>query len=90
MKQYTNNHIRFAEVLTHVIGWGIVFGFPFFIINRGGEAIDWMGYLRHSGVSLSFFIVFYLICQHLIINEPATSDIDGYYIMNLLFSFSII
>ena len=60
MKQYTNNHIRFAEVLTHVIGWGIVFGFPFFIINRGGEAIDWMGYLRHSGVSLSFFIVFYL------------------------------
>ena len=61
MKQYTNNHIRFAEVLTHVIGWGIVFGFPFFIINRGGEAIDWMGYLRHSGVSLSFFIVSQLL-----------------------------
>lgn len=30
-----------------------------FIINRGGEAIDWMGYLRHSESPL-LFIVFYL------------------------------
>lgn len=83
MKQYTNNHIRFAEVLTHVIGWGIVFGFPFFIINRGGEAIDWMGYLRHSGVSLSFFIVFYLNYFLLIPRYLFSGRIREYMLLNL-------
>ena len=83
MKQYTNNYIRFAEVLTHVIGWGIVFGFPFFIINRGGEAIDWMGYLRHSGVSLSFFIVFYLNYFLLIPRYLFSGRIREYMLLNL-------
>lgn len=60
MKQPTNSRVRFAVVLTHIIGWGIIFGFPFFFINRGGEPIDWIGYIRRSGVPLSFCIVFYL------------------------------
>lgn len=60
MKQPTNSRVRFAVVLTHIIGWGIIFGFPFFFINRGGEPIDWIGYIRRSGVPLNFCIVFYL------------------------------
>ena len=60
MKQSTNSRVRFAMILTHIIGWGIIFGFPFFFINRGGEPIDWIGYIRRSGVPLSFCIVFYL------------------------------
>lgn len=60
MKQPTNSRVRFAVVLTHIIGWGIIFGFPFFFINRGGEPIDWIGYIRRSEVPLSFCIVFYL------------------------------
>lgn len=60
MKTSINNRVRFVEALTHIIGWGIVFGFPFFFLNRGGEPIDWIGYLRHTGVPICFLIVFYL------------------------------
>lgn len=83
MKPYTNNRIQFAEALTHIIGWGIVFGFPFFIINRGGEPIDWMGYLRHSGVSLSFIIVFYLNYFLLIPRYLFKEHLREYLLLNL-------
>lgn len=83
MKPYTNSHIRFAEALTHVIGWGIVFGFPFFIINRGGEPIDWMGYLRHSGVPLSFIVVFYINYFLLIPRYLFKEHIRDYLLLNL-------
>lgn len=83
MKPYTNNRIRFAETLTHIIGWGIVFGFPFFIINRGGEAIDWTRYLRHSGVPLSFIIVFYLNYFLLIPRYLFKEHLREYLLLNL-------
>lgn len=83
MKPYTNNRIQFAEALTHIIGWGIVFGFPFFIINRGGEPIDWMGYLRHSGVSFSFIIVFYLNYFLLIPRYLFKEHLREYLLLNL-------
>ena len=55
-----NKEHRLAGVLIHVIGWGIVFGFPLILGNRPGNSIDLAGYLRHIGVPLSFFIVFYV------------------------------
>ena len=58
--KHTNAHLRYVEVLIHVIGWGIVFGFPFLMMSRSGFNITWPDYLRHGCiVPLSFLIVFY-------------------------------
>lgn len=52
---------RIVEVLIHIIGWGIVFGFPFLLMNRSGFTVSWIDYLRHgSAVPVSFLIVFYI------------------------------
>ena len=52
---------RIVEVLIHIIGWGIVFGFPFLLMNRSDFSVSWMAYLRHgSAVPVSFLIVFYI------------------------------
>lgn len=51
---------RPLEVLIHIISWGIVFGFPFFFIERGHNSFNWGIYLRHIGVPISFLIVFYV------------------------------
>ena len=42
MKQVPNSQSRLVEILTHIIGWGIVFGFPFLMMSRSGFNITWM------------------------------------------------
>lgn len=83
MKQSTNSRVRFAVVLTHIIGWGIIFGFPFFFINRGGEPIDWIGYIRRSGVPLSFCIAFYLNYFILIPRYLFNERVQKFLLLNL-------
>lgn len=39
---------RIVEVLIHIIGWGIVFAFPFLLMNRSGFTVSWVDYLRHG------------------------------------------
>lgn len=56
---FTPTH-RPLEIGIHFISWGIVFGFPLFFAERGNGEIDWIDYLRHVPVPLSFFIVFYV------------------------------
>lgn len=60
MKQTFTSARRPLEILIHIIGWGIMFGFPFFFVERGNGNINWMAYVRHSAVPLSFMIVFYI------------------------------
>ena len=60
MKQTFTSARRPLEALIHVIGWGIMFGFPFFFVERENGNINWMAYVRHSAVPLSFMIVFYV------------------------------
>ncbi len=60
MKSIESPKIRFAEILTHIIGWGIIFGFPIFFMNKGNGPVNWLDYVRHVGVPLSFLILFYL------------------------------
>lgn len=60
MKQSLTSARRPLEILIHIISWGIVFGFPFFFIDRAGNSINWSAYLRHSAVPISFVTVFYL------------------------------
>ena len=60
MKQTFTSARRPLEVLIHIISWGIMFGFPFFFVERGNGNINWMAYTRHLAVPLSFMIVFYV------------------------------
>ena len=60
MRQLTNPRIRLAEVITHVIGWGMIFGLPFFFMNKGNGPNSMTDYIRHIGVPFSFLIIFYL------------------------------
>ncbi|MDO4163448.1 MAG: histidine kinase [Bacteroides sp.] len=50
-----------VEALIHIIGWGIVFAFPFIMMTRSGMTITWQDYLHHGSiVPISFLIVFYV------------------------------
>ena len=52
---------KYIEILIHIVGWVIVFAFPFLMMNRSGFTIDWMGYLHHGSiVPISFIVVFYV------------------------------
>ena len=59
MKQTFTSARRPLEILIHIIGWGIMFGFPFFFVERRNGNINWWAYVRHAAVPLSFMIVFY-------------------------------
>ena len=48
MKQSLTSARRPLEALIHIIGWGIMFGFPFFFVERENGNINWMAYVRHS------------------------------------------
>ena len=84
MKQSLTSARRPLEILIHIISWGIVFGFPFFFIDRTGDSINWHAYLRHSAVPLSFVTVFYLnyflLVPHLLFREQK----NKYIIYNIL------
>ncbi len=59
MKQLTN-YPRIIEAMIHIIGWGIVFGFPFLMMTRSGFNVTWGEYLHHGSIiPVSSFIVFY-------------------------------
>lgn len=85
MKQIPSSRPRIIEVLTHVIGWGIVFGFPFLMMTRSGFNITWMDYLRHGSIiPISFFIVFYVNYCFLIPRYLFEGRIKQYLILNIL------
>lgn len=83
MKQVLNSQSRLVEILTHIIGWGIVFGFPFLMMSRSGFNITWMDYLRHGSIiPLSFLIVFYVNYFFLIPRYLFEGRIKQYLIWN--------
>ncbi|WP_294613563.1 histidine kinase [uncultured Bacteroides sp.] len=76
---------RTVEVLIHIIGWGIIFGFPFLLMNRSGFSVSWIDYLRHgSAVPISFLIVFYINYCFFIPRFLFEGRIKQYIIVNLL------
>lgn len=85
MKRNLSQRPYLVEVLTHIIGWGIVFGFPFLMMSRSGFNITWPEYLRHGCiVPLSFLIIFYLNYCLLIPCYLFKSHIKTYLILNAL------
>ena len=84
MKQNLSQRAYLVEVLTHIIGWGIVFGFPFLMMSRSGFNITWPDYLRHGCiVPLSFLIIFYLNYCLLIPRYLFTSHVKTYFLLNV-------
>lgn len=84
-QQLPNPRRRGIEVLIHIIGWGIVFGFPFLMMTRSGFNITWMDYLRHGSIiPLSFLIVFYANYCFLIPRYLFEGHIKQYLLLNAL------
>ena len=76
---------RILEILIHIIGWGIIFGFPFLLMNRSGFSVSWMDYLRHGcAVPVFFLIVFYINYCFLIPRFLFKGCIKQYIFLNLL------
>ena len=85
MKQILSQRTSLVEALTHIIGWGIVFGFPFFMMSRSGFNITWSSYLRHGCiVPLSFLVIFYLNYCLLIPRYLFSNHIKTYLVLNLV------
>ena len=85
MKQILYSRSRIIEALIHIIGWGIVFAFPFVMMTRSGFTITWMEYLRHGSiVPLSFLIVFYCNYCFLIPRYLFEGRIRQYLLLNTL------
>lgn len=85
MKQFLYSRSRIIEALIHIIGWGIVFAFPFVMMTRSGFTITLMEYLRHgSVVPLSFLIVFYSNYCFLIPHYLFEGRIRKYLLLNVL------
>lgn len=84
MKQSFTSARRPLEILIHLIGWGIMFGFPFFFIDRGNGNINWMAYIRHAAVPLSFMIVFYINYFGLVPRVLFQSQTRRYFIYNII------
>lgn len=86
MKQLSASRQHIMIVLAHIIGWGIVFGFPFLMMSRGsGFEITWMDYLRHGSiVPVSFLVVFYANYCFLIPRCLFKGRIRRYLLLNIL------
>lgn len=84
MNESFSNRPRLVEIVAHAIGWGIVFGFPLFFMNRHGEVMEWTSYLRHFAVPLCFILVFYLNYLVLIPRYLFGERMKQYLLLNLL------
>ena len=84
MKQ-TDTHLRYIEAAIHIIGWGIVFGFPYLMMSRSGVNLTWGEYLRHGSiVPLTFLIVFYANYLFLIPRYLFGGRTKEYILINIL------
>ncbi len=84
ISQSARSH-KTIEVLIHFIGWGIVLGLPFLLMNRSGFTISWLDYMRHGSiVPVSFLLVFYLNYCLLIPHFLFNRSVKQYLLMNML------
>lgn len=72
------------QLLIHIIGWGLLFGLPFFFFERGEQDYSWGRYLRYCVVPLSFMVVFYVNYCRLIDRYLFEKKVQKYIIANLL------
>lgn len=51
---------KVLHVLIHLIGWGIMFGFPWFFAMKTSQIMTWSWYLGYVFVPMGFMVVFYV------------------------------
>ena len=61
-----------------------MFGFPFFFVERGNGNINWMAYIRHLAVPLSFMIAFYVNYFLLVPRYLFQSQAKRYIVYNII------
>lgn len=81
--EYDNNK-KLLEVLIHITGWSILFGLPFFFMEKRDPDFNLIQYLEFSLVPLSFMCVFYLNYCLLIDKYLFNKQIGKYICINLL------
>lgn len=85
MKTTPSSHPHLVEALIHIIGWGIVFAFPFIMMSRSGSPITWQEYFRHGSIlPVSFFIVFYANYCYLISHYLFKGYTRRFLLLNIL------
>ena len=84
MKKTFTSARRPLEALIHIISWGIMFGFPFFFIDRENGGLNWMAYVRHAAVPLSFMIVFYVNYFYLVPRYLFQNQAKKYILYNIV------
>ena len=89
MVHITHNKHRLLELTIHIICWGLFFGFPLFFTQDDSGSIDWREFINHSGVSLSFFIIFYINYLLLIPKILFKEHTGQYILLNILLIFVV-
>lgn len=84
MVHLTHNKHRLLELIIHTICWGLFFGFPLFFTQHDNGNIDWKEFINHSGVSLAFFIIFYVNYLILIPKILFKEHIGRFIFLNIL------
>ncbi len=86
MKQLeASSRYHIIEAMIHIIGWGIVFAFPFIMMTRSGFTISWQDYLHHGGVvPMTFLVVFYVNYFIFIPHYLFKGRTKEYFILNIL------
>ena len=59
MKTAWAPRMRRVEMIIHVVGWGLLFCFPFFFTGKTPRPTTTVDYLRSAIVPISFMVVFY-------------------------------
>ncbi len=81
MKQ-NSSYRRSLELMIHIVSWLLIFGFPLVFMERGND-IDWSRYLRHSGVVLCYFLIFYANYLYLVPRFLFKGKTRSYILINL-------
>lgn len=77
--------------LIHAIGWGLMFAFPLFFMDRHASgAFNWMEYMKHSTMPLSCLIVFYSNYFFLIPKYLFKEQKNTYIIFNLVIILAVV
>lgn len=89
MTHLTHNKQYLLELTIHTICWGLFFGFPLFFTQHDNGNINWKEFINHSGVSLSFFIIFYINYLILIPTILFKEHIGRFILLNIALIFIV-
>lgn len=91
MKQVLSQR-RPLELTIHIVSWLLIFGFPLVFVDRV-NGINWHQFLRHSCVSVSYFLIFYAnylwLVPRFLFSDNTKKYIVGNFILVLAASVSL-